>query len=200
MVHTSCTGRATPDARSPRDRQRSQGLVWLRGPAITCWQTGRSSSTSKSRPDVRDRGRRVASPLVAGPTFDRCKPSGVSDWRLAEPHADPLSCRDGRHGQCPWGMQAPQRSTRRGHLAAGALPRGSFRERGPSEPAKPGSSTAPARPSVAAPWRPTWPPRPASAWPGRRGRPGRTADPPASSDPYRYMLPELAETAVLKPL
>ena len=31
FVHTSCTGRAAPDARSPRDRLRSQGLVWLRG-------------------------------------------------------------------------------------------------------------------------------------------------------------------------
>ena len=36
----------------------------------------------------------LPAPLVAGrgPAFDRWKPSGVSDWRLAEPHADPLSC------------------------------------------------------------------------------------------------------------
>jgi len=26
------------------------------------------------------------------PAFDRCKPSGVSDWRLAEPRAAPLCC------------------------------------------------------------------------------------------------------------
>ena len=60
----------------------------------TCRRTGRSSPASKWRPDVNDRGRWVASPLVAGcgPTFDRWKPSGVSDWRLAEPRADPLCC------------------------------------------------------------------------------------------------------------
>jgi hypothetical protein len=30
----------SPDARSPRERLRSQGLVWLRGPATTCRRTG----------------------------------------------------------------------------------------------------------------------------------------------------------------
>ncbi len=51
----------------------------------------------------------MASPLVAGcgPTFDRWKLSGVSDWRLAEPRADPLCCplTGPGHGTCPWGKE-----------------------------------------------------------------------------------------------
>ena len=58
-------------------------------------QSGKQAASVQLRnSDLMSTIRAVASPLVAGrgPTFDRWKLSSVSDWRLAEPHANPLCC------------------------------------------------------------------------------------------------------------
>ena len=72
------------------------------------------------------------------PTFDCWKPSGVSDWRFAEPRADPLCCPliEPGHGTCPSTRPALKASIRRCRSAALATLPGQL-ESGPPEPPKP---------------------------------------------------------------
>ncbi len=66
-------------ARVRRDSLRSPSLAWLRGPATTCRQTGRSSSASKQRSDAM-RWRPQGDSTVGGKSV-WCSSSMGSPWR-----------------------------------------------------------------------------------------------------------------------